>query len=188
MRPPILDDVTPASPQPSADGLVYATLGTVFNVESGDRLGRLTAALSMLDRDALLTTGHEIARAELPTPGARLRVEQFVAQRNVFGTCRAVVCHGGSGTLLAALSCGIPVILLPLGADQPDNADRCLELGLGVVLDATTVTPTEIADAVETVIGDQRFTQAAAALASEAQSQPRLDELEELTQLLDRSS
>ena len=34
---------------------------------------------------------------------------------------------------MAALSVGVPVVVIPMGADQPDNADRCVELGCGVV-------------------------------------------------------
>ena len=56
-------------------------------------------------------------------------------------------CHGGSGTIVDALSLGIPVVVLPMGADQVDNADRCEALGTNIALDPLTATLTEIADA-----------------------------------------
>ena len=181
VRPPILDDV-----ERSADrSLVYATLGTVFNVESGNLLDRLARGLAQLDADAVLTVGPHIDPGELrPAAGRRVRVEQFVPQHEVLGRCDAVVCHGGSGTLIAALSVGVPVVVLPMGADQPDNADRCEELGVGIVLDALTAEPAAISAAVRAVRNEPRYSQAATELANEAAAQPPVDELDELRALL----
>ena len=86
-----------------------------------------------------------------------MRVEQFVPQHEVLGHCDAVVCHGGSGTLIAALSLGVPVVVLPMGADQPDNADRCEELGVGIVLDALTAEPATISAAVRAVTTESQL-------------------------------
>ena len=47
----------------------------------------------------------------------------------------AMVAHGGAGTTLAALTAGVPLVLLPLSADQPINARRVAELGAGLALD-----------------------------------------------------
>ena len=48
---------------------------------------------------------------------------------------RAMVCHGGSGTMRAGLAAGIPQVVLPLFADQPDNAARVDALGAGIALE-----------------------------------------------------
>jgi UDP:flavonoid glycosyltransferase YjiC (YdhE family) len=164
--------------------LVYATLGTVFNVESGDLLARLAAALGQIDADALLTVGPNIEPGELGGVARNVHVERFVDQHEVLRRCSAVVTHGGSGTVIAALSLGIPVVVLPLGADQPDNADRCHELGAGIVLDAIGATPVTIAGAVDTVLRDERYAAAAARLAAEASAQPPVHDLTPLRDLL----
>jgi UDP:flavonoid glycosyltransferase YjiC (YdhE family) len=88
--------------------------------------------------------------------------------------------------LIAALSLGVPVVVLPMGADQPDNADRCEVLGVGLVLDAMSADPATIAGAVETVTRDWRFARAAAALAAEASAQSALANIGELHTILDR--
>ena len=187
---PRLPQWQPVRPDPPAAGPasgrrvdVYATLGTVFNVESGDLLPRVVAGLGQVELDALVTVGPNIAPDEFPS-AAHVRVEQFVPQREVLGGCRAVVCHGGSGTLMAALSAGIPVVVLPMGADQPDNADRCEALGCGVVLDAVDATPEDIAAGVRCVTTEPRFGINARRLASEVAGQPSLDELPQLLALL----
>lgn len=45
-----------------------------------------------------------------------------------------LVHHGGIGTLARAVEAGIPQIVSPLKYDQPDNAHRAAELGLGALL------------------------------------------------------
>lgn len=163
---------------------VYVTLGTIFNLESGDLPERLLAAAGRIDAEVLVTTGPGIEPGELSDVAPHVDVQQYVPQADVLPDCDAVVCHAGSGTLVATLSLGIPVVALPMGADQLDNADRCAELGVGVVLDPLAAAPEEIACAVDTVRRDQRYRRAARALAAEAASQPRIDDVAELTDLL----
>ena len=47
---------------------------------------------------------------------------------------RAMVSHGGTGTTRAGLAAGIPQVVLPLFADQPDNAARVDALGAGIAV------------------------------------------------------
>ncbi len=44
----------------------------------------------------------------------------------------AVVCHGGSGTLLSTLATGCPVVVIPLFADQFANARSVDAAGAGL--------------------------------------------------------
>lgn len=182
VRHPVVDEANRR--RGPAASLVHVTLGTVFNLESGDLPERLVAAAGLIDRRVLVTTGPGIElHHDLAVP-PNVRLVPYVPQGEILPRCEAVVCHGGSGTLVAALSLGIPVVLLPMGADQLDNADRCSELGVGLVLDALTATPEVIAAAVDTVRRDARYRQAAEALAQEAGSQPRVEDLPELAGLL----
>ena len=133
---------------------VYFTLGTVFNLESGDLFMRVLAGLRELDVDVVATVGRQIDPDELGPQPARIRVERYLPHSDVLPRCAAVVSHGGSGTVLGALAHGLPSVLLPMGADQPWNAARCEELGVAVVLDAMRATPADVREAVSTVLGD----------------------------------
>jgi UDP:flavonoid glycosyltransferase YjiC (YdhE family) len=62
------------------------------------------------------------------------------------------VFHGGSGTLGHAIANGLPMVILPLGADQPENAARCAELGASRTLDQDHLTPEHIRDVVLDVL------------------------------------
>ena len=73
VRPPILADVE-ARPTDHRE-LVYATLGTVFDLESGDLFARLADALSTLDRPCVMTIGDQgpatSSRRSHPTCGSK---------------------------------------------------------------------------------------------------------------------
>jgi UDP:flavonoid glycosyltransferase YjiC (YdhE family) len=74
-----------------------------------------------------LTVGTALDPSELGPQPPHIRVERFVPLGDVLPSCRVVVSHTGSGTLLAALAFGPPSVLFPPGADQPYNADRAVD-------------------------------------------------------------
>ncbi|WP_033339139.1 glycosyltransferase [Catenuloplanes japonicus] len=141
--------------------LIYFTLGTEFNVESGDLFERVLAGLRELPVDLVMTVGGQIDPAVFGPQPANVRLERFVPQDEVLPRCDLVVSHGGSGSVLGALAHGLPMLVAPMGADQPDNAARVAELGLGRVLDAENVTPEQAAGEAATVLADARYRGAA---------------------------
>ena len=86
--------------------------------------------------------------------------------------CDLVVSHGGSGTLLPALGAGVPQVLLPQGADNFLNAQRCQAAGVGRTLMPDDVTPGAVQDAVRSVLGDPSYREAAHHLAIQIAQMP----------------
>ena len=84
--------------------------------------GAVLAGLGQLDADVLFTIGR-LDRAALGPVPANVHVESFLPQQ-VAMACDAVVCHGGAGTTMAALTRGLPMVVVPLFADQMHNAAR----------------------------------------------------------------
>jgi UDP:flavonoid glycosyltransferase YjiC (YdhE family) len=159
-----------ASPTPT----VYVTLGTVCT--SPDPYARVLAGLRDLRANIIMTVGGRIDPAQFgPQPG-HIRIEKFIPQDEVLPECDLVIAHGGSGSLIGALSHGLPSILLPMGADQPHNAKRCVALGIGQALDPITVTPAEVGDTVHTVLTDPGYRTAAGRLQQEINALPGADE------------
>lgn len=153
---------------------VYATLGTIFNKQSGDLFERLLAGLADVDADVVVTVGRELDPAQFGPQPPHVRVERFVPQADLLPDVDLVVSHGGSGSLMAALAHGVPSVLLPLGADQPHNALRAEELGVAATLDAATATPDEIAARVRTVLADAATGERCRAVADELRALPGL--------------
>lgn len=152
--------------------LVYFTLGTIFHQESGDLFGRVLAGLAGLPIDVIVTVGHEIDPRELGEQPAHVRVERFLSMEELLPRCDAVVSHAGSGSVIASLAFGLPSVLLPMGADQPFNGDRCSELGVGRVLDALESTPEEIGAAVVEVLSERSYREAARRMQAEIVALP----------------
>lgn len=64
-----------------------------------------------------------------------------------------LVHHGGIGTLARAIEAGIPQIVSPLKYDQPDNAHRATELGLGALLPREQLSGHSLAGAALRLLG-----------------------------------
>jgi zeaxanthin glucosyltransferase len=68
-----------------------------------------------------------------------------------------IICHGGFGTLREALFYGVPLLVFPLGVDQPGNAARVVYHHLGLAGDIQSVTPQQISAMIERVMGDTTY-------------------------------
>lgn len=132
--------------------LVYFTLGTVLNVESGDLFSRVLAGLRELPVNVVVTVGRQIDPESFGPQPANVRIERFIPQSALLPHCDLVVNHGGSGSVIDALAYGLPVVVIPMGADQSLNAARCEELGVGIALNAVQATPKSVGDAVAAVL------------------------------------
>ncbi|MBI1832799.1 MAG: glycosyltransferase [Planctomycetes bacterium] len=88
----------------------------------------LKACDALQSRGIFLTMYPEQLPARLP---ATVRHFRYIPFSDVFPRSAAVVHHGGIGTTAQGLAAGVPQLIMPLGYDQPDNADRLYRLGVG---------------------------------------------------------
>lgn len=151
---------------------VYFTLGTVFNLESGDLFARVLAGLRELPINLIVTVGPQIDPRELGPQPANVHIERYVPQSVLLPHCDLVVSHGGSGTVTGTLAAGLPSVVLPMGADQPLNAARCEALGVGLALDALHATPQAVRAAVLAVLGDPSYRESAERIREEVAALP----------------
>ena len=78
-------------------------------------------------RGLLLSRHGEHVPLNLPSG---VRHEPFAPFGELLPQCRAIVHHGGVGTLSQALAAGVPQVIMPMAHDQPDNAERLERLGV----------------------------------------------------------
>ena len=154
--------------------LVYATLGTVFN-EPTYELPFFPAVLGGLRDERLdlaITVGPNVDPASLGPQPSNVHVERYVPQSLLLARCAAIICHGGYGTLLAAIEHAVPLVVVPFGADQPINARSVERLGLGVVIEEDDVTPGRIREAVQSLIEQPRWRESVERVRDEANDLP----------------
>ena len=157
---------------------VFVTLGTVFNTESGDLLR--TAALGAADCPTvdrvIVATGEHVPPATLGRLPQQVAVHPFVQQDAVLAECDAVISHAGSGTVLGALKQALPMVSLPMGADQQLNAARLDTLGLGVSLRADSTDIDQVRESLVQVLASSRMQQRLTTIAAEIAASPGLAE------------
>ena len=93
-------------------------------------------SLADLPVRALLTVGRKFDLNLLGTVPANVHVEAWVDQHDVFVHASAMLCHGGSGTVFGALSAGVPMVVVPLFADQFVNGALVSASGAGLTVEA----------------------------------------------------
>lgn len=165
--------------------LVYVTLGTVMN--GNIPLFRLIAdALADQPFDVVIALGHGIPREALGEVAGNIRVGGYLPQARILERASAVVNHGGYNTVSAALGAGLPLFLLPMGADQPYNTERCISAGaaLGVIQPQPDGPPSAapppftppdaavIRDGTRRLLDDPAFREAARGIAAEIAALP----------------
>jgi Erythromycin biosynthesis protein CIII-like, C-terminal domain/Erythromycin biosynthesis protein CIII-like, N-terminal domain len=123
--------------------LVYVTFGTVVgSMSMAARVYRAALkAVEDLDVRVLLTAGRRFDLSELGPVPANTHVERWVEQSQILAVADLVVCHGGSGTVLGALSAGVPLVTVPLFADQFENSRRIAAMGAGAVVEVDADSP-----------------------------------------------
>ena len=126
--------------------LIYVTFGTGFGPRAP--MQQTVDALAGVNADVLITTGSHGSNLSNDLP-AKIHARIFVPQGAVLDRCHAVVTHGGSGSFLGALSYGVPMVVMPLGADQDANADQVALSGAGI-----KILPRDLDDGLRTVVVD----------------------------------
>lgn len=162
----------PVDATPASGDLVYVTFGTLFNgVDSVFRAA--VEAAAAVGQEVLVTVGAAGDPGALGVLPAHVTVERFVPQAEVLPRCGAVLSHGGSGTVLAALAHGIPLVSMPRGADQFANAMNVARAGAGVALMGPGGSEgAAVRSALETVLGQPELRAAAQGLAAEIAAMP----------------
>lgn len=69
---------------------------------------------------------------------------------------RAFITHAGSHGLFEGLCHSVPMVMLPISGDQPDNAQKMASKGVGVVLDLFSITTESLLQGLNDVINDTR--------------------------------
>jgi len=141
--------------------LVYASLGTLQNGREAT-FRCFTDACTGLDVQLVLTHGgglDERAAADLGRGGAM--VVRYAPQLEVLARASLTVTHAGLNTVLDSLSCGVPLVTVPITYEQPAIARRVAWCGAGRVVRFEKLTPERLRAAMREVLAEGRYKAAA---------------------------
>jgi UDP:flavonoid glycosyltransferase YjiC (YdhE family) len=153
--------------------LVYATLGTEF-YDAGFMTAMLDAA-ACNGRNVVATVGRGNDPSSVAPDDGRALVVRWLAQDALLDRVDVVLCHGGAGTIAAPLVHGVPLVVVPRGADQFANAARVAALGAGIALPPEQQDVDGMATALATVLDDPSYRASARAVADATARLPGLD-------------
>jgi MGT family glycosyltransferase len=149
-------------PQTNTDPLVLISFSTSY-MNQRALVQRVLDAVGGLPVRALLTTGPALEVDQLQIPG-NTRTVAFIPHRTVLPHTALVVTHAGWQTINAALADGVPLVCVPDGRDQPDNAARVLAAGAGVRV-RKKASPRKLRRVIAQALGDPALKRGAEAMA-----------------------
>ncbi len=147
--------VDPARPN------VLVSFSTTYQAQD-DLAARCIRALSTLPVNGIVTLGPALDRERLPRAD-NVRVVTSASHDALLPRCALMICHAGHGTAARALTYGVPLVCLPTGRDQPENAARIAWAGAGLRL-RPGASDKQIRKAVTTVLSNTAYREAARAL------------------------
>jgi MGT family glycosyltransferase len=140
------------------DSLVLVSLGTLVEGKGLRFLARTMEAVAD-QRYGVVLVGDAFL---LPAAPDNVLVRPYVPQLDLLPRMDAMISHGGQNSVLEALMAGVPLVCAPIRLDQPITADQVVRAGAGRRLSFARARPREIGAAIDAVLTDPSYRQAAA--------------------------
>lgn len=134
------------------------TLGTSAVMTAGDFYLQSIEAAKRLGLRAVLLAGRNVLPEPLP-PG--MMACPYAPYSELFPRAAAIVHQGGVGTTAQALRSGRPMLVVPYAHDQPDNAQRCVRLGMARTLPRSRYTAERAAEVLAALLANPAYAQRA---------------------------
>jgi len=166
--------------------VVHATLGTTEVNRTPGLYEAIIGGLRNEPGTLVVAVGDRRDPAELGPQPANVIVERYVSHAALLPHCDVVLTHGGYGAIMACLSLGLPMVVLPVNADQPRNARRCADLGVARVVPAGERTAEAIRAATRKVLLDPSYRANAERVRDQISAMPGLELAVDLLERLAR--
>jgi UDP:flavonoid glycosyltransferase YjiC (YdhE family) len=141
----------------------------VANSDLGQLVAPTLAALAdRSDLIVLATTGGRPLETLQGAVPANAFLERMLPFDQIMPQVDVLVTNGGYGTVTYALGVGVPLVVAGLSEDKPEVAARVTWSGAGIDLKTDSPTPGQVRDAVDTILTEPGYRDAARRLAAEA--------------------
>ncbi|KAM6220578.1 UDP-glucuronosyltransferase 2B17-like [Rhynchocyon petersi] len=151
-------------------GIVVFTLGSMISNITEEKANSIAAALAQIPQKVLW----RFAGKKPDTLGGNTRLYEWLPQNDLLGhpKTKVFITHGGTNGIYEAIYHGIPMVGIPLFADQADNLAHMKAKGAAVNLDMDKMTTRDLLSALKTVINDPFYKENAMRLSAIHHDQP----------------
>lgn len=118
----------------SGKPLIYASLGTFVNGLEYIHQTILAAARMLPEMQMVFSIGRNVSPGDLEPIPPNVLVVPNAPQFALLQRAQLCITHAGLNTTLEALTCGVPLLAIPITFDQPGTALRIAHHGVGEVL------------------------------------------------------
>lgn len=156
--------------------MIVVSQGTVDNRDPAKLIAPALEALAGTEHLVIVTTGgRNTAELRERFPADNVIIEEFVDFGLLFEHARLFICNGGYGSILLALTNGVPVLSAGKLEGKTDINARVDYFGVGVDLRIEGPTTRQIARGVDRILGDDSYAARAARLRDELRSYEPLE-------------
>uniref|UniRef100_A0A8C6NYX3 UDP-glucuronosyltransferase n=1 Tax=Nothobranchius furzeri TaxID=105023 RepID=A0A8C6NYX3_NOTFU len=155
--------------QSSGDaGIVVFSLGSLVKNLTTEKANMIASGLAQVPQKVrkvsivvLLITLHLGEKPE--SLGSNTKLYDWIPQNDLLGhpKARAFITHGGANGVYEAIYHGIPMVGIPLFADQPDNMLHMKAKGAAVTVKFNQMKSEDLRDAINTIIRDKSYKESA---------------------------
>ncbi|TMS04122.1 UDP-glucuronosyltransferase 2A2 [Larimichthys crocea] len=151
--------------QSSGDaGIVVFTLGSLIKNITREKGNMIASALAQIPQKVLWRYNGE----KPETLGANTRLYNWIPQNDLLGhpKTRAFITHGGANGIYEAIYHGVPMVGIPLFAEQPDNMVHLKAKGAAIIVNLNFMKTADLRDAINAVINNKLYKENAMRLSS----------------------
>jgi UDP:flavonoid glycosyltransferase YjiC (YdhE family) len=155
---------------------VLVTFGTIF--ANPEVLTPLVRDLAAKEYGVRVALGVTVSPADFAIDADTVVFEEFRPYAELLDGIDVVVGHGGAGTNLGALAAGLPLVLIPQGADQGGQAECVARAGAAITIAADeALRPCAVSVVVADVLEQPSYRAAARTIADRIATMPSTDEV-----------
>ncbi|XP_008827667.1 UDP-glucuronosyltransferase 2A2 isoform X2 [Nannospalax galili] len=151
-------------------GIVVFSLGSMVKNLTEEKANLIASALAQIPQKVLWRY-----KGTKPSMlGSNTRLFDWIPQNDLLGhpKTRAFITHGGTNGIYEAIYHGIPMVGVPMFADQPDNIAHMKAKGAAVEVNMNTMTSADLLNAVRAVINEPSYKENAMRLSRIHHDQP----------------
>jgi MGT family glycosyltransferase len=133
--------------------LIYASLGTLQN-KNFKLFHCFAEACRGLDVQLVIAGASEESLGSLP-PNAIAAA--YAPQAELLQRASLTLSHGGLNTVLDSLTCGVPLLVMPITYEQPAIAERVRWVGAGEVIPVSRLEPARLRTRIRALLSERSY-------------------------------